>query len=280
MDGEKHQRALAAGFLVAVLLCAGWETAAGLWQQKAVASRADWQEAAAAVRAEFRPGDLIAFAPAWADQLGRAELGDLMPLSMVGRPDGRAYRRIFEVAIRGAHIEEAKGLNAEWSADFGRVRAARYSQRSLPVEIPFDLVERFSEAHTAGGPVERRMLEIDYQPRYGLSLRIVTGPPTSLHWDNIPDEAWRGSQLSLWLGLHDYYARKNATGPADVLVDLDEGAVRVPLQVELGRGLQQLVLALPQRQGRKNHTIRIEATAASPPHHFVGVLGRIERGSR
>ena len=43
-------------------------------------SEKDWVEAAAKVRAGFRPGDLIVAAPAWADPLMRAQLGDSVPV--------------------------------------------------------------------------------------------------------------------------------------------------------------------------------------------------------
>jgi hypothetical protein len=272
---ENQQRALAGILLAAVLLVAVWETATGLWQRHSVASQADWQAAAAAVRAEFRPGDLVAIAPAWADPLGRAELGDLMPIAMVGRPDGRRYPRIWELSIRGAHVQDVAGLQPEWSRSFGRVLLLRYSQRA--VEVTFDLVEQFFSARIDSNRVERRTLEIDYRPRYGISVGIEASRPTQLTYADIPDAAWKGAELALWFGLHDYYERKNARGPAEVVVDLDDGAGRGALRVELERGLQPLVLALPQNTGRSVHTIRIEVSADSPPHHFVGILGALRR---
>ncbi len=271
-----------------MLLVAGWEILAGLRQAAATARPADWQAAAAAVRAEFQPGDLIAIAPAWADPLGRAELGDLMPLSMVGRADGRRYPRIFELSIRGAHHEDVAGLRPEWTRSFGPVRLARYSHKA--VEVTYDLVEHFFELRSDGGHVERRTLEIDYRPRYGISADAGTAwQPTVLSWNEVPDAAWQGAQLVLWFGLHDYYQRKNARGPADVVVELDprpgpdqgqgqgQGTLRVPMRVELERGMQSLVLALPQTPGRALHTLRIEISAASAPHHLIGIQGEIRR---
>lgn len=312
-------RAAAVAVVLVVLVVAVWEASSGLWRRSHTPGHADWVAAAAAVRAEFQPGDLIAIAPAWADPLGRAEFGDLMPPSMVGRPDGRRYRRIWElsVASRSAHAEDTAGLTAEWMRTFGGIQVSRYSQR--PITVTFDLVEHFLEAHVGqrqlpatsaeptpclwqgpmpspspppgpagafrcpGSKVERRMLEIDYRPRFGLAVELEAGKQTTLSWD-IPDQDWQGGQLMLWLGLHDYYARKNAQGPADVVIDVDDGQVRLPLQLEVGRGLQRLVVAPPpaaaQGQPRQQHTVRIEVSARSAPNHVVGVMGQVERVAR
>src|SRR6185295_8226043 len=126
--------------------------------------------------AELQPGDLIAVAPSWAEPLGLEQLGDLMPVSMVGRGDGRAYRRIFELSLRGAHVADAAGLVAEQVRDFGPLRLSRYSQ--TPVVVAYDLIEHYLEAQSSGGAVERRTLEIDYRPRYGASLKLEPGQKT------------------------------------------------------------------------------------------------------
>lgn len=273
----------AAVLLLSALICtAGWELWAGWQQHRAVARPEDFAAAAQAIRGEFQPGDLITIAPPWADALGRAELGDLMPLAMVGRADGRAYRRIFELSLRGARSDDTTGLVAESLRSFGRVQLLRYSQ--TPVAVPYDLVEHFPEAQSSGGLVERRTLEINYRPRYGLSLSLAQQTKTVLLFNNIPDEAWRGAELKLWLGLHDYYARKNARGPAEVVVDLDDGAARTPITVKLTYPTEQelmpVTIALPKTTNRPLHAIRIEASAPSAAHHFVGVLGRLETVTR
>src|SRR6185503_16174479 len=56
----------AAAILVAlVALVAVVETGSALTARSRVATDADWEAAAAEVRAGFQPGDVIAFAPAW-----------------------------------------------------------------------------------------------------------------------------------------------------------------------------------------------------------------------
>src|SRR5205814_7569859 len=100
-----------------------------------------------AVRAGFREGDLIVFAPAWIDPLGRRELGDLMPLSMVGRPDAARYARIWELSIRGARAPEAAGLPVEERARHGLITVSRYRQPALTVLA--DLVAGFLDARVS-----------------------------------------------------------------------------------------------------------------------------------
>src|SRR5437870_13517130 len=94
------------GRRVAIAVCAAFallalvETGNALVAPHRVAADADWSAAAAEVRAGFQPGDLIVFAPAWTDQVGRFHLGDLIPPEMAARPDADRYQRIWELSIR------------------------------------------------------------------------------------------------------------------------------------------------------------------------------------
>ena len=59
----------------------------------------------------WKPGDLVVFAPDWADPLGREYFGDkLAGIVDEARPDDTRFARAFEVSIRGAHDPEL----AEW----------------------------------------------------------------------------------------------------------------------------------------------------------------------
>lgn len=133
------------------------------------------------------------------------------------------------------------------------------------------------------GRVERRTLEIAYRPRYGLSISVGTGRVTELHFSNIPAAAWRGASLHLWLGLHDYHARKNASGPAEVLVELDGQVVPQPLLLtptESERQLSHIALPLPATSSTMAdapHSLRLRVSAESAPHHHVGLLAELRR---
>ena len=96
-----------------------------------VATGADWEAAAAEVRAGFEPGDVIAFAPAWVDQIGRAHLGDLVTVEMAGRSDVDRYARVWEVTIRGAHSPDVAGARLR-AREPAWPRARRACTRRMP----------------------------------------------------------------------------------------------------------------------------------------------------
>ncbi|HVK89075.1 MAG TPA: hypothetical protein VM513_33370, partial [Kofleriaceae bacterium] len=63
---------------VLLVLVAGWEIIATVRAADSVPGDAAWASAAKVVRERYRPGDLIVFAPGWADPIGRLHLGDLI----------------------------------------------------------------------------------------------------------------------------------------------------------------------------------------------------------
>jgi hypothetical protein len=194
------------------------ETGISLWAPHAVAAPDEWHAAAAEVRAGFRPGDLIVFAPYWADQRGRAELGDLMPVDMVGRSDDARYARIWELSIRGSHAPEVSRSSPKSRSSHGSVDVALYEKPAA--EVLWNSTARFTDARVTGR-AEPRTMEIDYAPRFGILAPLETGRPTTLEWTDVP----LGSTLVGWAGLHDYYARKNADGPIDVSLFIDGAQV-------------------------------------------------------
>lgn len=293
-----------------VVALASWEIGAALVGKRQAPRPSDLAAAAARVRASWKPGDLITVAPRFAESLGREQLGDLMPAAMVGRGDSRRYARIFELSLRGARADdrELASLTPVAEQRFGEVTLREYAQ--TPVTTTYDLVEHALDARVMlaspdgrlqscpwlgplpgpgqaqprgprgafacpGPRIEVRTMEIDYRPRYGIAAELATAQRTIVEWD-VPEAAWQGAKLVLFFGLHDYHARKNASGPAELVVDLDGGAVKKAVRVELFGGLQTLELDVPAA-ARTVHTIRIEASAASAPHHTVGILGELRR---
>ena len=69
-------RILAAIPAVLLVLVSLWETVAAHHDAPSVPDDAAWSRAAQVVRAQHPPGDLIVFAPGWADPVGRLHLGD------------------------------------------------------------------------------------------------------------------------------------------------------------------------------------------------------------
>lgn len=315
----------------AIVVVAVVETALGIAGPRRAPQTADLQAMAGALRSEFVRGDLIAVTPPWIDPLVRSELGDLMPIPMLGRPDGHRYGRIFEIGWRGARHEDTAGLSPEQEHRFGGFALRRFRQSAA--DVSYDFVEHFVDAsvlqyplasprplgagggdldvpppvpapclflgpppsacppHGAAGAfvcplgrVERRTLEIAYRPRYGLAISVGEGQATELAWSNIPAAAWSRATLHLWLGLHDYHARKNAIGPVQVVIDLDGGQLQRTFTIgpaESERGLLHAELALPnspaQAPSEAPHRLQLRVSAKSAPHHHLGFIAELRR---
>jgi hypothetical protein len=123
------------------------ELAAHTVQTRRVASDADWSAAREYVAAQAKREDLVAFAPTWADPLGRAHFGALLAtVEREARPDETRFPRALEVSIRGAHLPAF----AEWrrSAEqrFGSVSVTTW-ENPAPAEVLDDLVSRIDPQH-------------------------------------------------------------------------------------------------------------------------------------
>jgi hypothetical protein len=260
----------------ALALLALVETGNALIAPLKVASAGDWQAAAAEVRQGFRPGDLIVFAPYWADQAGRAWLGDLVTVEMAGHSDADRYGRVWEVSIRGARHAEAAGTLVKESRH-GKVQVRLYQKPAEEVLYDFTAAEpRVTTVdgaverpclQDAGGfkcpatRVERRTLEIDYQPRRGVLVPLETGRTTVLSY-----EATLGSKLVGYTGLHDYFARKNADGPVDVKILVD-GEQRLETRARNQDGWKRFELPTPAG----THTVRFEISSPAPSWRNLGI---------
>jgi hypothetical protein len=263
---------------VALVLFALVETANALLAPLKVASPSDWQAAAAEVRAGFQSGDLIVFAPYWTDQIGRSHLGDLVTVEMAGHSDADRYARIWEVSIRGAHHPEAKGTLRKQS-DHGKVHVALWEKPAEPVLFDFTaaeprvtVVDREGEKpcqkdvpggfRCPGSRIERRTLEIDYQPRRGILIPLESARTTALSFDDVP----LGAKLVGYTGLHDYYARKNGDGPVDVSVLVD-GEKRLELRARNQDGWKRF--EVPTTAGK--HNVRFEISSPNPSWRNLGL---------
>ena len=223
---------------LAVGLIATWESAQALYAPARVAHDADWEAAAAEVRAGLRPDDLIVFAPGWADQIGRLHLGDVIPVAMAARADADRYRRVWEVSIRGARAPEAVGARRLSEVRHGRVTVALYEKPAA--SLTYDFTAHLTDAritHRAndgrdeqpclsdgaggfrcgGNLIERRTLEVDYRPRRGILAPVFYGRTEALEFANVP----LGARLVGYTGLHDFNSRRHAFGPVDLRVLVD-----------------------------------------------------------
>ncbi len=272
-------------FAALVALLALVETGAALTARARGATAADWDAAAAAVRAGFGPGDAIAFAPAWADQLGRAHLGDLVTVEMAGRSDVDRYARVWEVSIRGAHSPDVAGARLVREAQHGRVRVALYEKAATPIVYDFTAAAGdarvlrgeqpcFGDAqngwHCGSQHVERRTLEIDYRPRRGM-LVPADRQPTTLGWNEAP----LGSTLVVYAGLHDYYARKSADGVVDFSVDVD-GVGKLSARIANGDGWRRFEIDTRALAGTR-HAVTFHVSAANPAWRNLGFHAEVRR---
>jgi hypothetical protein len=115
------------------------ELGAHLVQTHSVATDADWEAARAYVKEKAAPEDLVAFAPRWADPVGREHFGALATFEREARPDTSGFPRAFEVSLRGEHLPELDGWLVSERTKFGGVTVSTL-QNPRPVHVLDDLV--------------------------------------------------------------------------------------------------------------------------------------------
>jgi hypothetical protein len=278
-----HKAAVIVAALIALVALV--ETGSALTARARVASEGDWQAAAAEVRAGFTAGDVIAFAPAWVDQVGRAQLGDLVTVEMAGRSDVDRYARVWEVSIRGAHSPDIAGARMVRETQHGRVRVALYERLGIP--IVYDFTAGAADARVMRGDqpcfgdpqngwrcgsqrVERRTLEIDYRPRRGL-LVPADSRATTLGYSEVP----LGASLVVYAGLHDFYARKSADGIVDFFVDID-GVEKLRARIGNDAGWRRFDVDTRALAGAR-HTVTFHIAAMNPAWRNFGFHAEARR---
>jgi hypothetical protein len=115
----------------------------------AVPAESDWQRAAAFVRSELQPKDLIVSSPGWTDPLLRAALGERITPAMAGRSDLAGFERMWSLSIRGARPDDAATRNATLTKAFGGVTVERFELGRSSVRT--DLVDRIGDAEASLG---------------------------------------------------------------------------------------------------------------------------------
>jgi hypothetical protein len=232
---RQRRLAVAAGALVVLLALV--ETGNALVAPLRAPSDQDWVAAAAQVRAEFRSGDLIVAAPAWADPIMRLNLGDLVPQPVAGRMDAACYGRIWEISQRGARAADTAGATVAEAKRFGQLMLRRWERSAAQVtfdflagwrqasmtvvragglEAPCTLgADRFQCGVTTLGP---ELLEIDTTLRNGLAVDPVEGVTLALEFAQVP----LGRELVVATGLHNVWLRKSGDGKVRLRVRVDQ----------------------------------------------------------
>lgn len=208
--------------LVAISL---WEVCAARRDATSVPGDAAWRAAAERVRAGYRPGDLIVFAPDWIDPVGRLHLGDLIPLPAAARMDAARYARIWEVAIRGARSPDTAGGEPVSAEDVGGVVVRRYER--APAVVVGDVLERFATARSDGARPTLELTEVGFAPHRCLQVSPPPGTPVRIAFSGFP----LGRELVGYVGIADVFTRREARSPGRLDVEL---AGKVVASVEAG----------------------------------------------
>jgi len=222
--------------LAAVSLLALVETASAIVAPYRAPTDADWRAAAAAVRAGFRPGDLIVAAPAWADSILRVHLGDLIPVEVAGRMDDERFERVWEISQRGAKSEAGREGTVAEERRFGALTVRRIQRPAVGVR--YDFVARWGDALVSRrGPgtasvdcprvadhfecpgvahtsVRRQIVEVDTRLRMALLAPPASDGALVIEYLGVP----LGRTLVVATGLHNVWSRKEAQGPVDLRV--------------------------------------------------------------
>jgi len=272
--------------LVAFIILAVYESVNALTASRRVAGDDDWSAAAAEVRAGYQRGDLIVFAPSWSDQVGRHWLGDLVTVEMASRADDDRYSRVWEVSIRGAESRDRVGAHLIHANDHGRVRVSLF-QKATPVIVTEDFTSHLEDARITQAPsdgrgnetpcyrdadgfrchgthVERRTLEVDYQPRRGILAPVDGTLTTRIEYSEVD----LGSRLIGYTALHDYFSRKNADGPVDFAVFIDNERV-LSIKHKNDDGWRRFTIDTARFAGAK-HVVRFEVRADSSAWRTFG----------
>ena len=123
------------------------ELGAHVVQTHSVAPDSDWRAARAFVAAHVAPEDLVAFAPRWADPVGREQFGPgIANLEREARADVERFPRAYEVSIRGAHLADFRDWAREDEQRFGRVTVTTWKNHGV-VPVIDDLVSHVDPQH-------------------------------------------------------------------------------------------------------------------------------------
>jgi hypothetical protein len=256
------------------------ETTVALVAPSRAPTDADWAAAAAAVRAGFRPGDLIVAAPAWADPILRVQLGDLIPPEIAARMDDDRFARVWEVSQRGAEAAAAQAATTAVDERFGRLRV-RLLQRPAEI-VTYDFVAHWADAHVSrrdatgavvacalagervvcpapgNNSLQRQLVEVDQKLREALLTEPVAGAAVVIEFPAVP----LGRALVIATGLHDTWMRKAARGTVEARLTVGEQATELPVTSD-DSGWTRTRIDTGARAGQ-TLPVRLELTSAAP----------------
>ena len=288
--GRRH---LMLGAAVAVSLLAVVETTAALVAPFRAPTDADWAAAAAAVRAGFRPGDLIVAAPAWADPILRVQLGDLIPPELAARMDDDRFARVWEVSQRGARASAAAGGTTTVDDRFGRLRV-RLVERPAEI-VTYDFVAHWADARVSrrdargavvactfagdrivcpapgNNSLHRQLVEVDQKLREALLTAPAAGVAVVIEFPAVP----LGRALVIATGLHDTWMRKAARGTVEARLAVGGQTTELPVTSD-DSGWTRTRIDTTLHAGQ-TASVKLEITSAAPNDRFFAFAAEARR---
>ena len=287
------RRNLMLGAAVVVSLLAVVETTVALVAPFRAPTDADWAAAATAVRAGFRPGDLIVAAPAWADPILRVHLGDLIPPEIAARMDDDRFARVWEVSQRGAQAPAAAGGTTTVDDRFGRLRV-RLVERPAEI-VTYDFVAHWAAARVSrrdargavvactlagerivcpapgNNSLHRQLVEVDQKLREALLTEPVAGAAVVIEFPAVP----LGRALVIATGLHDTWMRKAARGTVEARLTVGEQTTELPVTSD-DSGWTRTRIDTTARAGQ-TVPVRLELTSTAPYDRFFAFAAEARR---
>ena len=210
---EPAPNRLAAVPAIALVAIAIWEIVASVRAARAVPHDDEWARAAAVVRRDYRPGDLIVTAPGWTDPIGRLHLGDLIPIETAARMDAARYGRIWELSIDGAHAPEVSGLEPVQTVD-DDVTVRRYERG--PAIVLADIVDRVASAKSVAAAPHVELAEVGFAPHRCIQVTPSPGTPARITFPELP----LGSELVGYVGIADVFTRRDERSAIRIDVEI------------------------------------------------------------
>ncbi|HEY4055868.1 MAG TPA: hypothetical protein VGM39_04640 [Kofleriaceae bacterium] len=216
-ESKGAPRAVLALPAAALVFVAIWEITATLRAPRGVPDDNAFAKAGTYVREHMQPGDLVVFAPAWIEPVGRMAVGDALSVDAASRMDSAKYARIWELSIRDAHVPEVAKLRPEESQHIGGVTVSRYQQQ--PVTVLADLRDRMDTAKMSNGSARVDLQEVGYAPH----RCIVATPSSDQHPVAITfPGVTLGSELVGYVGIADVFTRRDRREPATLSLSFGE----------------------------------------------------------
>ncbi len=217
-----------------------------------------WEKAAAVVRADHEPGDLIVFAPDWVDPVGRLHLGDLIPIDMAARMDAARYGRIWELSIRGARSPDTAGLAPVFSQDVAGITVRRFER--TPVTVVADVRDALPTARVQGpARPTLELAEVGFAPHRCIQVIPPARSSVRITFPQLP----LGSELVGYAGLADIFTRRSPRGPGKLAVEIGG---KVVAEVEPGVDDGWVRFAAPTTPGPTDVTF---IASAGDPNRLI-----------